>query len=47
VTLKLAQDFGFCWGVERAIAMSFQARKHFPTGKLHLTNELIHNVRRD
>ena len=26
VTIKLAQDFGFCWGVERAIAMSFQVR---------------------
>jgi 4-hydroxy-3-methylbut-2-en-1-yl diphosphate reductase len=24
VTVKLAQDFGFCWGVERAVAMSFQ-----------------------
>ena len=43
VTVKLAQDFGFCWGVERAVAMSFQARKHFPNAKMHITNELIHN----
>lgn len=43
VTVKLAQDFGFCWGVERAVAMSFQARKHFPDSKMHITNELIHN----
>ncbi|KAG5191428.1 4-hydroxy-3-methylbut-2-enyl diphosphate reductase chloroplast precursor [Tribonema minus] len=43
VTVKLAQDFGFCWGVERAVAMSFQARKHFPSTKMHITNELIHN----
>lgn len=43
VTVKLAKDYGFCWGVERAIAMSFQARKHFPDKKMHITNELIHN----
>jgi len=43
VTLKLAEKYGFCWGVERAIAMSFQARKHFPGSKMHITNELIHN----
>lgn len=30
VTFRLAQDYGFCWGVERAVAMAFQARKHFP-----------------
>lgn len=29
-TFRLAQDYGFCWGVERAVAMAFQARKHFP-----------------
>ncbi|CAM9591117.1 unnamed protein product [Chrysoparadoxa australica] len=43
VTVKLAQDYGFCWGVERAIAMSFQARNHFEDKTLHITNELIHN----
>ncbi|CAN0416399.1 unnamed protein product, partial [Discosporangium mesarthrocarpum] len=43
VTVRLAQDFGFCWGVERAVAMSFEARKHFPDKTLHITNELIHN----
>lgn len=30
VTFRLAEYYGFCWGVERAIAMAFQARKHFP-----------------
>lgn len=29
-TFKLAEYYGFCWGVERAVAMAFQARKHFP-----------------
>ncbi|CAM9170042.1 unnamed protein product [Ascophyllum nodosum] len=42
-TFRLAQDYGFCWGVERAVAMAFQARKHFPDQKMHITNELIHN----
>lgn len=31
VTFRLAESYGFCWGVERAVAMAFQARKHFPT----------------
>lgn len=30
VTFRLAENYGFCWGVERAVAMAFQARKHFP-----------------
>lgn len=29
-TFRLATDYGFCWGVERAVAMAFQARQHFP-----------------
>lgn len=43
VTVYLAKDFGFCWGVERSIALSYEAVKHFPGKKVHLTNELIHN----
>ena len=31
LTVKLAQDFGFCWGVERAVAMSFQVRRGPPS----------------
>lgn len=31
ITIKLAKKFGFCWGVERAVAMAYEARKHFPT----------------
>eukprot|EP00752_Nemacystus_decipiens_P010478 g9335.t2 len=42
-TFKLAEYYGFCWGVERAVAMAFQARKHFPEQTMHITNELIHN----
>ena len=29
VTIKLAKSFGFCWGVERAVAMAYEARQHF------------------
>lgn len=37
------QDFGFCWGVERSIALAYEAVEHYPDRKLHITNELIHN----
>jgi 4-hydroxy-3-methylbut-2-enyl diphosphate reductase len=43
VTIRLAESFGFCWGVERAIAMAYEAREHFPTEKIWITNEIIHN----
>jgi len=43
VTIRLAEAFGFCWGVERAVAMAYEARQHFPTEKIWITNEIIHN----
>jgi len=43
VTVYLAKDFGFCWGVERSIALAYEAVSHYPDKKLHITNELIHN----
>ncbi|MFG3818817.1 4-hydroxy-3-methylbut-2-enyl diphosphate reductase [Limnothrix redekei LRLZ20PSL1] len=43
VTIRLAQAFGFCWGVERAVAMAYEARKQFPTERIWITNEIIHN----
>ena len=43
VTILLAESFGFCWGVERAVAMAYEAREHFPTEKIWITNEIIHN----
>ena len=43
VTIRLAESFGFCWGVERAVAMAYEAREHFPTEKIWITNEIIHN----
>jgi 4-hydroxy-3-methylbut-2-enyl diphosphate reductase len=43
VTVHLAKDFGFCWGVERSIALAYEAVEHFPGRTVHITNELIHN----
>ncbi|REJ50734.1 MAG: 4-hydroxy-3-methylbut-2-enyl diphosphate reductase [Microcystis wesenbergii TW10] len=43
VTIYLAQAFGFCWGVERAVAMAYETRQHFPQERLWITNEIIHN----
>lgn len=43
VTVKLAEAYGFCWGVERAVQMAYEARKAYPNQRLHITNEIIHN----
>jgi hypothetical protein len=43
VKVYLAKDFGFCWGVERSIALAYEAVEHYPDRTLHITNELIHN----
>jgi len=43
VRVHLAKDFGFCWGVERSIALAYEAVDHFPEKTVHITNELIHN----
>jgi 4-hydroxy-3-methylbut-2-enyl diphosphate reductase len=42
-TIHLAKSFGFCWGVERAVAMAYETRQHFPNQRLWITNEIIHN----
>ena len=41
--IKLAQAFGFCWGVERAVAMAYETRRHYPNENIWITNEIIHN----
>ena len=38
-----ALELGFCWGVERAVAMAYETRRHYPTERLWITNEIIHN----
>jgi 4-hydroxy-3-methylbut-2-enyl diphosphate reductase len=43
VTLHLAREFGFCYGVDRAVDYAYQARKRFPEKRVFLTGEIIHN----
>lgn len=43
VTICLAEAFGFCWGVERSVAMAYETRQHFPNQQIWITNEIIHN----
>lgn len=43
VTVKLAAAYGYCWGVERAVRMAYEARNAFPDKRVHITNEIIHN----
>jgi len=43
LTIRLAEAFGFCWGVERAVAMAYETRRHYPTERIWITNEIIHN----
>mmetsp|Transcript_93624 Transcript_93624/g.261943 ORF Transcript_93624/g.261943 Transcript_93624/m.261943 type:complete len:551 (+) Transcript_93624:80-1732(+) len=43
VTFVLADSYGFCWGVERAVAMAYEARNFFPDKNIWCTNEIIHN----
>lgn len=42
-TILLARQFGFCYGVERAIDLAYAARKVFPEARLFLIGEIIHN----
>ncbi len=43
VTVRLAKDFGFCYGVDRAIDYAYQTRHKFPDKRIFLVGEIIHN----
>ncbi|HET7584423.1 MAG TPA: 4-hydroxy-3-methylbut-2-enyl diphosphate reductase [Gemmatimonadaceae bacterium] len=43
VTIRLAREFGFCYGVERAVDYAYQARAKFPDRRIVLVGEIIHN----
>ncbi len=43
VTIRLAREFGFCYGVERAVEYAYQTRRKFPDRRIFLAGEIIHN----
>src|SRR5689334_21494151 len=43
LTVKLAKEFGFCYGVERAIDLAYAARKVYPHQPIYILGEIIHN----
>jgi 4-hydroxy-3-methylbut-2-enyl diphosphate reductase len=43
LTIFLAREFGFCYGVDRAVDYAYQARRRFPDRRVFLTGEIIHN----
>src|SRR5580693_4297935 len=43
VTVRLAREFGFCYGVERAVEYAYQTRNKFPERRIFLAGEIIHN----
>ena len=43
LTFRLAREFGFCYGVERAVDYAYETRHKFPNRRLYLVGEIIHN----
>lgn len=43
VTVRLAKEFGFCYGVDRAIDYAYETVHKFPERNIHLVGEIIHN----
>lgn len=43
LTIHLAREFGFCYGVDRAVEFAYETRLRFPDRQIWLIGELIHN----
>jgi 4-hydroxy-3-methylbut-2-enyl diphosphate reductase len=44
LVLLLADEFGFCYGVDRAVDYAFQTREKFPERRIYITGDMIHNA---
>jgi 4-hydroxy-3-methylbut-2-enyl diphosphate reductase len=43
LTFRLAAEFGFCYGVDRAVEYAYETRSKFPAQRIFLVGEIIHN----
>lgn len=43
LTILLAKDFGFCYGVDRAVELAYETCRYNPNKRIFLTTEIIHN----
>jgi 4-hydroxy-3-methylbut-2-enyl diphosphate reductase len=43
LSIRLADEFGFCYGVDRAVDYAFQTREKFPDRRIFITGDMIHN----
>ncbi|MEW6638589.1 MAG: 4-hydroxy-3-methylbut-2-enyl diphosphate reductase [Actinomycetota bacterium] len=44
LSIRLADEFGFCYGVDRAVDYAFQTREKFPERRIFITGDMIHNA---
>lgn len=43
ITIRLAAEFGYCYGVDRAVQYAYEAAHKFEDRRLFLVGEIIHN----
>jgi 4-hydroxy-3-methylbut-2-enyl diphosphate reductase len=43
LTIQLAKEFGFCYGVDRAVDYAYESAHKFPDRRIFLMGEIIHN----